>query len=87
MQLFILITSCLVLLISCSNESTTTAVGDALPEAESARIEAHIKFLADDTLQGRDTGSVGYAIAANYVASQFAQIGVQPAGVVLRGHL
>lgn len=51
-----------------------------LPQADPARIEAHINFLADDLLNGRDTGTEGYDIAARYVASQFAQIGVLPAG-------
>jgi hypothetical protein len=36
--------------------------------------------LSDDVLGGRDTGTVNYEIAARYVASQFAQIGVRPAG-------
>jgi hypothetical protein len=75
----------LLLLASCSNDSPSAAPSSAvmdarLPQAEASRIQAHIEFLADDLLQGRDTGSEGHAIAANYVASQFAQIGVQPAG-------
>ena len=44
------------------------------------RIKAHMRFLADDLLLGRETGAVGYDIAANYVASQFAQLGLAPAG-------
>ena len=45
-----------------------------------ARLEAHITFLADDLLRGRQPGTEGYDIAANYVASQFRQMGLQPAG-------
>ncbi len=41
---------------------------------------AHVTFLADDLLEGRDTGSRGYEIAARYVATQFASLGLQPAG-------
>jgi Zn-dependent M28 family amino/carboxypeptidase len=41
---------------------------------------AHIQYLASDDLQGRDTGSVGYQKAADYVAKQFADAGLQPAG-------
>lgn len=49
------------------------------PDARSAeRIKAHITFLADDLLQGRETGTPGFDIAAAYVASQLAQIGVKP---------
>lgn len=44
------------------------------------RIEAHITFLADDLLRGRQTGTVGYDIAAAYVASHFRQLGLLPAG-------
>ena len=43
-------------------------------------LQAHIEFLADDYLQGRDTGSAQYEIAARYVASHFKQFDMQPAG-------
>jgi len=41
---------------------------------------AHIQFLADDKLEGRNTGSEGYRKAVAYVASQFDRLGLQPAG-------
>ena len=44
------------------------------------RIRADVQFLADDLLRGRDTGSEGYRIAANYVAAEFARLGLKPAG-------
>ena len=44
------------------------------------RLKAHIDFLADDLMLGRQPGSDGYNIAANYVASQFRQMGLHPAG-------
>lgn len=44
------------------------------------KIRAHVAFLASDLLEGREAGSRGYDIAANYVASQFAQLGLKPAG-------
>ena len=68
------------LLTAAMSLSTATFAQPALPQADAARVEAHIKFLADDLLGGRDTGTPGYDIAARYVASQFAQIGVRPAG-------
>jgi hypothetical protein len=43
-------------------------------------IKAHITFLADDLLEGRETGSRGYDIAARYVAAQFSQFDVLPKG-------
>ncbi|RAK65626.1 M28 family metallopeptidase [Phenylobacterium kunshanense] len=49
-------------------------------ERSAANVKAHVEFLASDLLQGRETGSPGYDIAANYVASQFALLGLKPAG-------
>jgi hypothetical protein len=44
------------------------------------RFRAHIEFLADDLLEGRDTGARGHEIAARYVASQFESFGLEPGG-------
>jgi Zn-dependent M28 family amino/carboxypeptidase len=41
---------------------------------------AHVKYLADDSLEGRETGSVGHRKAADYVAQQFKAAGLRPAG-------
>lgn len=46
------------------------------PEA----IRAHVRFLADDLLEGRATGTRGYDLAARYVATQFELLGLEPAG-------
>ncbi|WP_309643330.1 M28 family metallopeptidase [Phenylobacterium sp.] len=56
----------------------TSAASGAEPDRSTDRIKAHVAFLADDLMQGREAGSVGHAIAANYVASQLAQMGVKP---------
>jgi len=42
---------------------------------------AHVKFLADDSLEGRDTGSEGLKKAQAYAVEQFEKAGLQPAGV------
>jgi len=42
---------------------------------------AHIQYLADDRLEGRGTGTEGFAKAAAYVTDQFQRAGLQPAGV------
>src|SRR5215471_990130 len=41
---------------------------------------AHIQFLADDNLQGRDVGSDGYREAVKYVAGKMETYGLKPAG-------
>ena len=50
------------------------------PEFTAERFRSHVAFLADDLLEGRDTGSRGYDIAARYVATQFEGLGLKPAG-------
>lgn len=49
-------------------------------QASANRVESHVRFLADDLLEGRDTGSRGHEIAAAYVANQFLALGLKPAG-------
>jgi len=41
---------------------------------------SHVQYLASDALAGRETGSHGYVLAAQYVEQQFKQAGLQPAG-------
>jgi Zn-dependent M28 family amino/carboxypeptidase len=49
-------------------------------EALGKRWWAHIQYLADDKLAGRNTGSAGYEKAAAYVAEQFEHAGLRAAG-------
>jgi hypothetical protein len=42
---------------------------------------AHVQFLADDALEGRNVGTPGFAKAMDYVEDQFKKIGLKPAGV------
>jgi Zn-dependent M28 family amino/carboxypeptidase len=41
----------------------------------------HVKFLADDSLEGRDTGSEGLRKAQTYAVEQLLKAGLEPAGV------
>lgn len=59
---------------------TAARAADEADQQLQNRLRAHIEFLADDLLLGRQPGSDGYNIAANYVASQFRQMGLLPAG-------
>jgi len=40
----------------------------------------HVQYLADDSLEGRDTGSPGFEKAATYMTDQFRAAGLEPAG-------
>jgi len=44
------------------------------------RIRAHVKYLSDDLLEGRYPGLRGGELAAKYIATQFALVGLKPAG-------
>ncbi len=52
----------------------------AMAAIEAGGIRGHMTFLADDLLEGRATGTRGYDLAANYVASQFEAAGLEPGG-------
>ncbi len=58
---------------------TAAQAGVANQQALARRLQAHVDFLANDLLRGREAGSDGYAIAANYVSSQYRQMGLLPA--------
>lgn len=81
--------SSMLLLSACSATSPTAEVAPiaatsqaapAVQGADANRIAAHMQFLADDALEGRDTGSKGHLIASNYIATNFQQLGLAPAG-------
>lgn len=56
-----------------------TAVAQApSPDFAPERFRAHVAFLADDLLEGRETGTRGYGIAARYVATQYEALGLRP---------
>jgi len=45
-----------------------------------AAIDAYIRFLSDDSLEGRGTGSRGGRVAVEFIAAQFRRMGLEPAG-------
>jgi len=53
-----------------------TPAGKISPDA----LRAHVRFLADDLLEGRGTATRGHEIAAKYVASEFESMGLKPGG-------
>ena len=46
-----------------------------------ARWWSHVEALANDGMEGRNTGSPGHKRAADYIAAQFKKAGLEPAGV------
>ena len=50
------------------------------PNEATKRWWAHVVALANDGMEGRDTGSAGYLKAERYVVTQFEKAGLKPAG-------
>ena len=81
--LFACMTSLTLGLSACANTLSASLTSEPeLPKAEvqSEAIEAHIRFLADDIMEGRAAGERGYDLAAAYVESQYRIIGLEPGG-------
>jgi Zn-dependent M28 family amino/carboxypeptidase len=52
----------------------------AAASIDADKIRAHVRFLSLDLLEGRGPGTRGAELAAEYIATQFALDGVEPAG-------
>jgi len=52
----------------------------ALETINPDHIRWHVRYLAHDLLEGRGTGQRGGDLAAEYIATQFAEYGLKPAG-------
>ncbi|GAA0485113.1 M20/M25/M40 family metallo-hydrolase [Parasphingorhabdus litoris] len=68
------------LLQSCVSPHRTVTTAENARSASSATIKAHMAFLADDLMEGREAGTVGEARSALYIATQFEALGLSPAG-------
>ncbi|MDN5783062.1 MAG: hypothetical protein L0H23_13740, partial [Luteimonas sp.] len=80
----------LLCLAACNREAPppaadTTPAKDVAPapwanDPSAQRIEADVRALSDDAMEGRETGTRGYKMASDHAAKRFAAIGLQPAG-------
>lgn len=62
------------------NLSAQTPREKGLRSITLAAAEAHIGFLADDALEGREAGCAGSRVAARYIVSRLTEMGVAPLG-------
>jgi len=60
--------------------SLPKSVAKALNKVSAAAFQAHVAYLADDKLRGRQPGTPGYQLAVDYVTGQLQKLGVRPAG-------
>jgi Zn-dependent M28 family amino/carboxypeptidase len=76
----------LLLSISCRQDATPPApvanqqAGPALDEINDRVITAHVKMLSSDLFEGRAPSTRGGTLAAEYLATQLEEAGVEPAG-------
>ncbi|HKQ56728.1 MAG TPA: M28 family metallopeptidase [Candidatus Eisenbacteria bacterium] len=56
------------------------AVRRTLERIRPEALRGHMRFLADDRLEGRGTGTPGFELAAAYMAAQFEGAGLEPGG-------
>lgn len=66
-------------LVACVGILSAQVAAPPTADVRPELIRAHMRFLADDLLEGRGTGTRGFQIAANYVAAQFEALGLEPA--------
>lgn len=65
-------------LLSCRGGGAPSVEG-MLDSIDPEGIRAHLEFLSHDLLEGRGTGQRGGDVAAQYIATQFALVGLKPA--------
>ena len=82
MNRFLLLASLVLTISACSKTADEVAVtsDDPLSLITQEGLYAHLAYLADDALEGREPGHEGYELAAKYVAEQYAAIGLEPGG-------
>src|SRR5437667_3140431 len=62
--------------------TTTAAAAQRAAQilVDTAAMDAHVRFLASDLLEGRAPATRGGRLAAEYIAAQFQALGLEPAG-------
>jgi len=70
----------LALLLAASPAELRRSAAPGLAAIRPEAIAAHVRFLADDLLEGRRSGERGHGIAERYVAAQLEALGLRPGG-------
>ncbi|MBW2998076.1 M28 family peptidase [Candidatus Woesearchaeota archaeon] len=78
-KLLVFIGICISFFTSVAQESTQNAI-DVSKNIQYSEFSKHLEYLSSDELKGRDTGSEGYAQAADYVGNELKELGMLPFG-------
>ena len=71
--------SLLLVMIAAPAGAQSRSAAAALPDIDTLALRAHTRFLADDALEGRGTGTRGERVAAAYIASALQRLGLRGA--------
>ncbi len=63
----------------------SSAVQTSAEKIDAAGLRSHIRFLADDLLEGRGPGSRGDRLAQLYISSELESLGIEPAALDAEG--
>lgn len=82
MKRLVLIAGMALVVTACAEKSAEvgTSPEEALALINQENITRHLEYLSSDELEGREPGKEGYQLAAQYVADQYAEIGLEPGG-------
>src|SRR5204862_390341 len=78
-----IIKCCLAVAMLVLGTTTATAQQNAPIPVDTAAMDAHLRFLASDLLEGRAPATRGGRLATAYIAAQFQALGLEPAGAIL----
>jgi Zn-dependent M28 family amino/carboxypeptidase len=70
-----------IFVVSCGLVTSVLAAQPAQQHFDGQTWWNHVKVLADDNMEGRETGSAGLRRAQAYIVAQLTQAGLQPSGV------
>lgn len=66
--------------VGCAGASQRSPEAATVPAITTADLERRLRIIADDSMMGRESGSEGDFKTADYVASEFRRLGLEPAG-------
>jgi peptidase M28-like protein len=68
------------LLLGCASTGGRVPVGTTVAAITEQDLEHRLRIIADDSMMGRESGSEGDFKTAEYIASEFRRLGLDPAG-------
>jgi hypothetical protein len=66
--------------VACAGARQLSPAGATVPAITASDLQHRLEIIADDSMMGRESGSEGDFKTAEYVASEFKRLGLEPAG-------